>query len=409
MSRAAESVLIGVDVNATRVRAVAGPAGAPQGLPLDDRHADLPTAVSLEGRTPDVGRAGTRICRRLPHLACVNFLPHLGTPRSWGGSRTMVTADQALAALLARLRAGAGHGEALGLALPAYLRPDQVALANDLAGRARLPVVAVAATPFAAALAAHADQSWPGVAVVLDADDHALTWAAVAVEEGWARLLEARSVPQLGLRAWKETLLNNVADRCVRQSRRDPRDSATAEQALYDRLDGVLEAAWQGHVAELIVETTHWYQNVFLRPEEAAGACAPLLRQALGLTGSFWAAARGQGEVRAMVLTAAAARLPGLLGALEDRLDRRVVRLGDDLADDAGRPPRVRVLDAEAVAGAVHDLARRVCLGELGAGFVEAAPLLTSAEAARPFVSRPRGLSQSVRSGRETKSRGLRG
>src|SRR5581483_9903219 len=148
---------------------------------------------------------------------------------------------------------------------------------------------------------------------------------------------------------------------------------------------------------------------VFLRPEEAAGACAPLLRQALGLTGSFWAAARGHGEVRAVVLSAAAARLPGLLGALEDRLDRRVVPLADDLADDAGRPPRVRVLDAEAVAGAVHDLARRVCLGELAAGQIEAAPLLASAEVARPLVARPRGLAQSVRTGRETKSRGLRG
>jgi hypothetical protein len=375
MSRAAEPVLIGVDLNATRLRAVAGPAGAAQALPLDGRHADLPTAVNLECRTPDVGRAGTRICRRLPHLACVNFLAQLGSGRLWGSGRVLLTADQALAALLARLRSVAGHSEAAAVALPAYLAAEQVTLATDLAGQARLPVVGVTATPFAAALAAHAEQPWTGVALVLDADDHALTWAAVAVEEGWARLLEARPVPHLGLRAWKESLLNAVADRCVRQSRRDPRDSGTAEQALYDRLDGVFEAAWQGRLAELIVETAHWYQNVFLRPDEVAGVCGSLLRQALGLTGSFWTAARGHGEVRAVVLTAAAARLPGLLGALEDRLDRMVVPFAEDPPDEAERPPRLRILDAEAVAGVAHDLAGRVCAGELAAGAIAVAPL----------------------------------
>jgi hypothetical protein len=375
MSRAAEPVLIGFDLNATRVRAVTGPAGAPQVLPLDGRHADLPTAVSLEGRLPDVGRAGTRICRRLPHLACINFLAHLGGKRLWGTGRKLLSADAALAVLLERLRAVAGRAEAATLALPAYLSPDQLTLGTALAGQARLPVVGMAATPFAAALAAHAEQPWSGIALVLDADDHALTWAAVAAKQGWAQLLETQALPQLGVQGWKGRLLDAVADRCVRQSRRDPRESAAAEQALYDRLDGVLEAAWQGRLAELIVETTHWYQNIFLRPDEVAGDCAQLLRQALSLTVAFHRAARAHGEVRAVVLTAAAARLPGLVGALEDRLDRLVVALTGDLADDAYCPPRVRILEAEAVAGAAHELAARVCAGDVPAGPVTIAPL----------------------------------
>jgi hypothetical protein len=86
MFRDAGQTLIGLDLNATRARAVGGPAPAPQGLPLDDRHGDLPAAVSLEGRSPEAGRAGVSACRRLPHLACVSFLPHLGEPRRWGAS-----------------------------------------------------------------------------------------------------------------------------------------------------------------------------------------------------------------------------------------------------------------------------------------------------------------------------------
>src|SRR5436305_841609 len=80
----------------------------------------------------------------------------------------------------------------------------------------------------AAALAGHADQPWSNLALVVDVDDHALTWGAVAAEEGWARLVDFRAAPQLGLRAWKDRLLDAIADRCVRQSRRDPRDSAVA-------------------------------------------------------------------------------------------------------------------------------------------------------------------------------------
>lgn len=374
MSRDAEAVLTGIDLNATRARAVAGPAGAARGLPLDGRHPDLPLAVSLEGRLPEAGRAGAGLCRRLPHLACVNFLPELGGPRTWGG-RHRLGADAALALVLERLRAACGPGVASALALPAYLGPEQVALMTELAGRARLPVVGVVAAPLAAALAGHTDEPWSGVAVVLDLDDHALTLAVVATEEGWARLADFRAVPQLGLRAWKERLVNGVADRCVRQSRRDPRDSAPAEQSLYDQLDAVLEAGWQGRPAPLAVEAPHWYQNLVLPPEELAGLCGPLLRQAVGLTEACRAAAGEHGVVRAVLLTSAAARLPGLVAAVEDRLGGPIDVFGDDPPDAADRAAVVRVLAAPAVATAAHELAALVCRGDLAAGQVEVAPL----------------------------------
>jgi hypothetical protein len=375
MSRDAEAVLSGIDLNATRALAVAGPAGAAQGLALDGRHPDLPVAVSLEGRQPEAGRAGAGLCRRLPHLACVNFLPDLGGPRVWGSGRRCLGGEAALALVLQRLRAACPGGVAAGLVLPAYLRPDQVALATQLAGRARLPVVSVVPAPLAAGLAGHADEPWSGVAVVLDVDDHALTCAVVATEEGWARLVDFRALSPLGLRAWKERLMNGVADRCVRQSRRDPRDCAPAEQSLYDQLGAALEACWQGRAAPLAVEAPHWYQNLVLGPEELAGMCSSLLRQAAGLTEACRAAARTHGVVRTILLTAAAARLPGLVAALEDRLGGPFTAFDGGPAEDADRPAAVRVVAPPAVALAAHDLAALVCRGDLPAGQVEVAPL----------------------------------
>ena len=47
--------------------------------------------------------------------------------------------------------------------------------------------------------------------------------------------------PRLAVKAWKDKLLDAVSDRCVRLCRRDPRDSAEAEQSLFEQLDDSLD------------------------------------------------------------------------------------------------------------------------------------------------------------------------
>ena len=63
----------------------------------------------------------------------------------------------------------------------------------------------------------------PGGALIVDADDHALSWTLVNAEDAQAKLTAERVEPALGVRAWKERLLNCIADSCIRHSRRDPR------------------------------------------------------------------------------------------------------------------------------------------------------------------------------------------
>ena len=54
-----DPLLAGIDLNAMRVRAVYGTSQvAPRPLPLTDAHSDLPMAISLEARRPQVGRPG---------------------------------------------------------------------------------------------------------------------------------------------------------------------------------------------------------------------------------------------------------------------------------------------------------------------------------------------------------------
>src|SRR5262249_17022277 len=120
--------LVGLDLNGTWVRGVAGPAGAtPHPLTLGGNQAELPLALSLEGRSPAVGRAGLALCRRLPHLACLDFLAHLGTPRQWSAGRHRLDAVTALTLVLEQLRPACAGARGLVVAVPAYLDPEQTA------------------------------------------------------------------------------------------------------------------------------------------------------------------------------------------------------------------------------------------------------------------------------------------
>ncbi len=383
MAHGGKQPLIGLDLNAGRARAVvAAPGHVTELLPLSGE-AELPLAVSLEGRAPEVGGAGLALARRAPHLACLNFLPSVGEPRTWAAGRHRVDAAQAAALAFDRLRPSCGHAQTIGLAVPAYLSREQVELLVRLAERCRLRVGGWVAAPLAVTLSAYAEQPWAGPALVLDIDEHALTCAAVAVEFGQARVLDALALPHLGLRMWKARLLDAAADRCIRQCRRDPRDSAPAEQMIYDQLDAALDAGRRGQLAELIVHMPLWGQNLLFRPDELTAACAPLLRQALAqaraLRDSFPA-----GLAPTLLVTDAAGRLPGLVAALEEASAPAPPAerppdsedFGEGLLDhDAPERPAVSVLSPDAAARAACDLAGRWQRGELARGPVEVAPL----------------------------------
>jgi hypothetical protein len=375
MLKTVEHFLAGLDLNASRVRAVAGAAGEPRAQQLDGRHADLPVALSLAGRAPEVGRAGLALCRRSPHLACVNFLPHLDEPREWHCGRQRLDAAGALGLVLQQLHPAFGKARGLAFAIPPYLSLPQIATLTDLVDHAGLPLFGSVPAPLAAGLAAHAEQAWGGMAYVVDADDHALTWTALLAGEGHARVVAVFSAPNLRLGAWKDRLLDAISDRCVRQSRRDPRDSAVAEQSLWEQLEGVLDAIRNGRLAELAVETPQWYQNLILRPDELSGFCTPLVRQALEGARALRAALSTEGPPDAVLVTAAAGRLPGLAAALERSLGGKAGREQELLDPRRSGPARLQVLSADAAARAVHDLAARFDRGELPHGHLDAAPL----------------------------------
>src|SRR5262249_47581670 len=130
---------------------------------------------------------------------------------------------------------------------------------------------------------------------------------------------------------------------CIRHSRRDPRDSGAAEQLLYDQLDDVFEADNQDQTVEVIIRTASWCQNLFVQPQQIRTFCAPLASEAAEKSGGAFATAFPE-TLPVVLLTPAAARLPGLLAAVQEA---------------AGDPVPVRRLAPEAAAHAAYHMAGR--------------------------------------------------
>jgi hypothetical protein len=401
---------IGVDVTASRARAVAVAGGKVRPVVLDDPAEDLAFVVAGDRKPPAVGRAGVGLVRRLPHAAWSNFLPFLGQPREWRSGRIALTPEAALELCFTKVRVPVvAECEAVGLTLPYYLTPAQVAKAVAVAGRARLPLKGTAAAPLAvvadravAVLEGRAagdppSDDWvvplrpaaggPGAVVVIDVDEFALSAAVVVLERDAAKMAGSACWPRLGAKAWADRLIDAVSDRCVRLCRRDPRDSADAEQALFEQLDAALDKARAGQRVNLTVRTDHWFQDVALLPEEFDAYCSTPARSAA--EGVRELAAEHPAPPRAVWLTHAAGRLPGLVRAVNEHT------FGSTTVD---------VLPPDAAARAAVALVPRWLAGDLPRQHLDSVipipPVSRDAESAeRSAPSAPRSAPQTPRRG----------
>lgn len=375
------SRVVGIDLTTSRARAVSAGGGQARPLLLDDPSEELLLHIAADRRTPEVGRAGYALCRKLPHAVCSNFLPFLARDREWRTTRHTLTADEALALAFERLAPViTAESEAAALALPAYLEPGQVSRAVAIGMRTKLPLkgtatapLALAATRAAAVLGARdpvaaLPRDWvvplrptaggAGAVVVVDTDDHALSVAVVAVDREQARLLRFWHSPRLSSRAWKDRLLDAVSDRCVRLCRRDPRDAADAEQALFEQLDDAMDRVRAGQRVSLTVRTASWYQDVVQQPDEVSGYCHALTRAATDGVREVVGGAGLAAPPRSIWLTDAAARLPGLALAIHQ---------------NAHEGTAVELLPPGATAHAAAALIPRWLTGELPRAHLDAA------------------------------------
>jgi hypothetical protein len=372
--------LVGMDLSSTRARAVNGPDSvAPVPLALEDDHAEFPLALSLESRSLTVGRYALASCRKMPHLACLDFLPHLGGQRVWAVGKQRIDAARALSLVCATVAPRFAKTQSIALTLPTYLDGRQRSHLGQIAANARWRVSATVAAPVAAALALFEQLQHGGLVLVGDVDGHCFTWSAVEIRDDRAALLEATPLTAAGRSAWIRRLLDGIAIRCVRNTRRDPRESADAEQGLYDQLADRLDNRPEASRAEFIIQTSQWFQNLMLEAEELRTWCAPLVSQVIASMLDVRDQSGQHGPIAGILLTSSAGRLPGLVVALENQLrppavlrqPESVSDFGDGLLIEDHTSVPIHVLEPDALARAAHEIAGRTARNELKPGHYE--------------------------------------
>jgi hypothetical protein len=378
--------LVGLEINGTRVRGVLGPLGDyPLPLTLEPPAQELPLALSLEKAALEVGSAALRLLRQRPHLVCHGFLTGLDNDiKSWQAGRHRIDAAKAMSAVWNRLEPVCRKTNGVVAALPGYLSKPAAAKVFSLGQQSKVPILGSLSAPLAAALVGYAEQTWIDTVLVVDVDEHALTLAIVKAVDGLAHVLDNRSFPHLGMRYWKDRLMNALSDCCVLQSRRDPRDAPAAEQALYEQLEGLLEASFQGRYMHLGIQATSWYQNLLVQPEQPAAFCGQLTRRMLTEIGNLVQSVPPEDMPASIVLTHAAGRLPGIVPHLralvEDWFRELMIRqtrtpipdeddFGEDLLRETGQEsPRVAILSVDALARSAHAVGAWLERGDLPPG-----------------------------------------
>lgn len=382
------SSALGIEFTASRARAATGKSSRNRPLLLDDPHPDLPLSISLEKRSLEVGRPAILLVRKLPHLTCGSYLPFLGQRREWKGGRHCLDASIALSLIFDKLRVSCTSFENIVAGLPSYLTPSQVSKFCTLAAKSRFPLKGTASSSLAlvadrvAALLTpelmEAEKREEGIvplhrpgklhlpadAILVDVDEHALTASLIRIEPNQVRLISTTTLPRLNVKFWKDRLLDSLSHRCVHICRRDPRDSADAEQGLYDQIDDNLDRIRFGQMVTLTVRGDHWYQDLHVQPEEWERYCTNLIRQSVEGIRELMIAGSAVEPPRAVWMTHEAGRLPGLAQALHQNMAERT---------------SVGVLRPESVAIALANLGERWLAGELPYTHLDSAiPIVTT-------------------------------
>ncbi len=310
--------LVGADLNATHLSALALADNRQRELVLDAPHTTLPLYITLDKRKPEVGHAGYGQCRISPHTTCSNFLHLLGMPREWRGDRFSLTPDEALGLILQQARGAiATETDAVGLAIPSYLSVPQVRRLLEQVQQARWPLRGAVSAPLA--IVAHRAQNLgisakqpEATVLVIDADQYALTADLVSVSQQDVQVQAQTVLEGSSWLAWNEWMIRALADRSVRVCRRDPRDSAQAEQSLFLQLPEAYAAARSNTTVKLTIRADHWFQEMALPVKEFQDLAQPMVRRTIQQLKDFLLSADLPSPPQAVWLTDTAGRLPGL-------------------------------------------------------------------------------------------------
>ena len=211
-----------------------------------------------------------------------------------------------------------GSGDRLVVAVPAYMKSENLGLFLGIANEIGVPIVGLVD----AAVAATRREYRGAVPVHVDMSLHATTLSRMA-QAGQAQLERNAIIDGSGVMSLYDTWIGVIADAFVKQSRFDPLHTAETEQLLMDRLTDWLSVASSRDSVPLEIEYMGISHSAEIESLDLISAAAPVYQ---GIASQARAIFRAE-ETPAIQLSDRAARMPGLADMLTARVGGEVFLL----------------------------------------------------------------------------------
>jgi len=215
-------------------------------------------------------------------------------------------------------QAVASSGDRLVVAVPAYMKGENLGLFLGIAHELDVPVVGLVD----AAVAATRREYAGAVPVHVDLSLHATTLSRLR-QNGQVQLDRSEVIESGGMLSLYDAWIRIISDAFVKQSRFDPLHTAETEQLLLDRLSSWLTAAATNDTVMLDIEYRGITHSAELESLDLISAAAPVYQRIASQLRAIYRAE----ETPAIQLSDRAARMPGLADMLAARVGGEVFLL----------------------------------------------------------------------------------
>jgi hypothetical protein len=206
--------------------------------------------------------------------------------------------------------------------------------------RLHLEVVALVPRGLLLGLEAAEEQIISRLGFLAELDEAALTITRLLSQDGLLHHRPPKIYPELSRAAWRETLVNEVAEISILQCRRDPRALAEVDQTVFAAVDAWLNQPEAGGFLSIPLEfpRAHLQIKVTLSAEQVKSALSKLTRQSIQRLLACGRPASESPLGTGWLVGRELARLPGVLDLLRQLVPQAAeVEVGQNLPRVAAR------------------------------------------------------------------------
>lgn len=249
----------GIYIDSLSIHSIWGVAGENRIGSLHENFKSRDMILSLDDKVSPL--QGHSFSRQGSHKVCSNFLPWIGSNKTWGLGKSETTADQALEFYLVELFAQIPHETKVAFSLPLYLTQKQTRRIEQIASKIGMQVQGSITSATALALGATRKSQTSSNCLVVEMDGFGLSLSHVHVADGVPHLLTGKVFPEFSLHLWVLKLADFIAEKAILHCRKDPRVKPATDQALFLQAQKLLSSIGTKPSFKVVLEEEFWNQE----------------------------------------------------------------------------------------------------------------------------------------------------